>query len=67
MSSMRTVIVDNEHSRFWIGQRNWAIGVLAAPSTIYLNGRCSHDAALEILEQSESELIDDYGVQVVPS
>lgn len=42
----------------------WAKKVLAAPAVTYPNGRNSHDAAGEVLEQYEDEIIDYTAIQL---
>ncbi|WP_257820204.1 hypothetical protein [Burkholderia glumae] len=38
-------------------QAEWADGVLAAPAVVYPNGKNSHEAAGEVLDKAEDELI----------
>lgn len=59
------VILDNEHSRYWLGKRDWAQGVLGRDDTRFPNGKSAHEVANQILEQAELELIDDYALQVI--
>jgi acetylornithine deacetylase/succinyl-diaminopimelate desuccinylase-like protein len=54
----------NEESRFHMGQIEWAKGILANPSVTWPNGRNSHEAANQVIEESEDALIDHIQVQV---
>lgn len=64
-SKVKLVHVNNEHSQFWLTQKEWAEGILARDNVVYQNGRNSHDCAHEVLEEAELELIDDLALQVV--
>lgn len=63
-TNLKTVILDNDHSRFWLGQKKWAEQKLAEPEFIYQNGRSSYECANEVLDQAEDELVFDYALQV---
>lgn len=65
MAQMKMVHIDNEHSRFWLGQKQWAEDILSKPNVTYPSGRYSHDCANEVLEEAELELIEDLALQVV--
>ena len=43
---------------FLKGQIEWAKGILAKPDVLFVNGRHSHDAAREVLIDSEDKLED---------
>lgn len=47
-----------EESHNAVVQAEWALGVLAQPSVVYLNGRDSHVVAGEVLDKAEDELIE---------
>lgn len=47
-----------EESRFAIGQIQWAEGILSRANVRFQNGRQSHEAANEVIEQNEDVLID---------
>jgi len=65
MNNLKAVYIDNEHSRFWLGQMAWAKKILSAPDAIFLNGKSSHACANEVLEEAELELLSDYAIQVM--
>lgn len=63
-TNLKTVILDNDHSLFWFGQKKWAEQKLAEPEVIYQNGRSSYECANEVLDRAEDELIFDYALRV---
>ena len=64
MGNLKQAYIDNEHSRYWLGQAEWAQGILSSECVIFQNGRPSHEVALEVLELAEDELLDDYAIHV---
>jgi len=64
METMKPVCLENEHSRYWLERREWATSVLKTEDVIFANGKSAHEIADRVLEEAETELIEDYALQV---
>ena len=61
---VKLVYVDNEHSQFWLQQKEWAEHILSKPDTVYPSGKHSHDCAHSVYDRAMLELIEDLAIQV---
>lgn len=60
----KLVYLQNDESKFLLGQIDWADNVLAAPNVKYQNGRMSHDCANEVRLNAMDDLLEHAALQV---